>query len=187
MTGSAVLDAFLLGFAAGLALLTLTAYRHASPAWLRWLLILLALLMAGRYAVLTLISLNAPERLVSAAFPALALSAVMAIDHVVRHPAMTPRKLLQWVLPFLFLDGAVILLQAWRLTWILHSLFAAGFAAVCVMLGRKIPSRPIRQALAALAAGQLLLAAAPSLYSEMLMLAALWFAYDTGTRLQQTG
>ncbi len=186
MTGAASVDGFLAGVAFGLTFLLLTTYRHVSPAWLKQLLMSLALLLAARYAALALLT-PAEEQLWQAVFPVLALSSVMAIDHVIRHPAMTPKKLLAWVAPAVAVDGAVILLNAFRLASLFHLLIAIGFSAACVMLARKIPSPPIRQALAALAAGQLLLVAVPGLPSEMAMLMALWFAYDTGTRLQQSG
>ncbi len=45
---------FLLGFAAGLVLLALSAYRHVSPGWLRVLLVASGILLLARYAALFL-------------------------------------------------------------------------------------------------------------------------------------
>ncbi len=225
MTGLAAVYLFLLGLAAGLALLTLTAYRRVSPTWLKWLLLGLGLFVISRYVAMALFTApDAPDRFWAfrrcwfATSIGLTFSSVMAIDHVVRHPAMTPKKLLQWMAPFLLAYASVILFGQFEpqpdrvIGWIprltpvwqrvlstTHSLFLIGFLAGCALLAKKIPSRPIRRALAALAAGQLLLGVdgvvlafggwyfRPYLYSEMLTLAALWFAYDTGTRLQGGG
>ena len=49
-------DFFLLGLAGGIALGTITAYQRLSPPWLKWLLIVSALLMVGRYLMMGLLA-----------------------------------------------------------------------------------------------------------------------------------
>jgi len=209
---------FLLGLAGGVTLLTLSSFRWVSPAWLRWLLIGSGLLVLGRYAAMACFATaSAPEpvwalrRLWFATSFAFPLQSAFAVDQLLRHPAMTPKKLLRWLSPWLLVSGAVILVGGmqpvpdrvigWsvRLTpgWqgllaIAHGLFVAGFLAACLLFLRKVPGRSIRVALLGLIAAQLCLALdglvlaaggwyfRPYLYSELLMLLALWHAYETG-------
>lgn len=168
---------FLLGLASGLALLAITAYRRVSPIWLRWLLIAAGLLMLSRYLTMALFTHpEAPQRFWAlrhcwfASSIGLTLPSLFAIDQLVKHPAMTPRKLLHWYAPFLAVYAAVIgwgpftpqpnpfggwlpmLNPAWRgVLSIVQSVFVVGFIGVCLMLMRKLPSRSIRIALLGLA------------------------------------
>ena len=175
---------FLLGLAGGLSLLTLTSYRRVSPAWLRWLLIVSALVMFSRYvATAAFVTTTSPERLRVlrhvgwfVTLLGFIVPSVFAVDQLLRHPAMTPKKLLVRFLPFLAAASIAAPFQWWR--WILHGSFALAFAAFCVLLIRKIPSWPMRLALLGLAIGQSYLAF-DGLYAEMAMLLALWFAYET--------
>ncbi|MBI2104855.1 MAG: hypothetical protein HYT90_04650 [Candidatus Omnitrophica bacterium] len=213
---------FLLGLASGAALLTASAFRRVSPPWLKGLLAASALFVVSRYVTLALFATaQSPERVWGwrycwfATSLALPLQSAFAVDQLVRHPAMSSKRLLRWLAPFLLVYGAVILFAdveampdrvvgwslrlspAWRVVLAAaHGLFVAGFLTVCVLLFRKIPLRPIRIALLGLALGQALLALdglllargawyfRPYLFTEMLMLAALWHAYETGAALQ---
>ena len=215
---------FLLGLAAGVALLTVTSYRRVSPAWLRWLLTLSGLFVASRYLAMALFAAtDSPQRVwgfrhcwfaTSLGFP---LAGAFAVDQLIRHPAMTPAKLLRWLAPFLAIYAAVILvapmtaspdrIAGWtlhlttgwqRLLGATHLVFTTLFLAIALMLMRKIPSKPIRIALAGLSVGFVLLALdgvlsalhvwyfRPYLFSELFMLLALWHAFETASSLQNT-
>lgn len=212
---------FFLGLAAGIALLTTTAYRHVSPSWLKWLLTATGLFVISRYVAMALfVMLEEPplpwllRRCWYATSVGLTLPSVMAIDQLLRHPAMSPRKLLIWFSPFLAVYVSVIVLSvsafpeegtptlapAWQgLLSITQGLFVVGFIGICVMLILKFRSRPIQAALLGLALAYaylgidgLLLATGrwyfrPFLFSEMATLLALWYAYETGAALQRSG
>ncbi|MBI4003930.1 MAG: hypothetical protein HY353_02815 [Candidatus Omnitrophica bacterium] len=213
---------FFLGLACGIALLTATSYRRVSPRWLRWLLIVSGVFVMSRYATMALFTATEAPRHFLALRPCwfatsigLTLPSVFALDQLLRHPAMTPRKLLIWFSPFLAVYGLVLLFAGVTLVpdrlvgWALHlgsgwqvllsltqGVFVIGFIGISVMLMRKIPAAPIRLALLGLAAGQAYLGLdgllqalgrwyfRPFLYSEMLMLLALWHAYETSAKLQ---
>ena len=213
---------FLLGLASGAALLTASAFRRVSPPWLKALLTAGSFFVIGRYVTLALFATaGSPERVWGwrhcwfATSLVLPLQSAFAVDQLLRHPAMSSKKLLGWLAPFLIAYSAVILFAdaepvpdrvvgwslrlapAWQATLaVTHGLFVAGFLGVCALLMRRIPVRPIRIALLGLAVGQACLALdglhlalgawyfRPYLYSELLMLLALWHAYETGTTLQ---
>ena len=224
MSGTAGGYLFLLGLAFGVALLTFTAYARVSPRWLRWLLMAADLLVAGRYVAMACFALaQTPERvwvlrrLWFGSVIGLTLPSVFAVDALIRHPAMTPRKLLLRFSPFLaayatlILFGhtapiadrvagwAVSLTPGWRaLLSSVQILFVLGFLGLCVLLVWKVPVPAIRTALLMLAAAHTYLALdgllvatgrwyiRPFLYSEMLTLLALWHAFQTAARLQQS-
>jgi hypothetical protein len=208
---------FLLGLAAGIGLLTLTAYRSVTPSWLRRVLTLAGILTIARYASMAVLTMMpdppAPWLLARAWYGSsigLTLPSVVAIDQLVRHPAMTPNKLLTWFSPFLGVYAAVlafgvtvppigdpILTGPWRMVLgITQAVFAVGFIGACGLFAMKVPVRPMRAALIVLAAAHLYLAAdglivtaggwyfRPFLFSEMVALVALWFAYETAAGLQ---
>ena len=215
---------FLLGMATGLALLTTTSYLRVSPSWLRWVLMASGLFVMSRYLTLALFTTpEAPRYFLSlrpcwfATSVGLTLPSVCALDQLLRHPAMTPKKLLVWFSPFLIVYGVVLLFadatpvpdrvvgwmlrlgNGWQILLALaQGVFVLGFIGLSLVLMRKIPSTPIRLALIGLVVGQgylgldgVLLALGrwyfrPFLYSEMLMLLALWHAYETSARLQQS-
>lgn len=217
MTQPAGAYLFLLGAASGLAVLAISSYRRLSPAWLKWLLVASGVFLVSRYVTMGLFTHpDAPERYWAlrrcwyASAIGLTLPSVFAVDQLIRHPAMTPGKLLRWYAPFLAVYAAVMLLgnaqpaadpligwvprlsPAWRLVVsVTQGLFVAGFLAVCGLLARKIPVRRIRMALSVLMAAQAYLALdglivafggwypRPFLYSEMAMLLALWYAFET--------
>lgn len=215
---------FLLGLASGIVLLTVTAYRAVSPRWLKWLLIASGVFVISRYVTMALFTQpDAPHRFWGlrhcwfATSVGLTLPSLFAVDQLLRHPAMTPKKLLQWFSPFLVAYASVILFgdvspvpdrvagwmpqlsPAWR--WVVsitHAIFVLGFLGIGAMLMRKIPSRSIRLALAGLMVGHAYLGLdglllvlnlwyfRPFLYSEILTLLAIWFAFDTASRLQSS-
>ena len=215
---------FLLGLAAGMTFLTVSSYRRVSPTWLRWLLTISGLFVASRYLAMALFAAtDSPQRVwgfrhcwfaTSLGFP---LAASFAVDQLIRHPAMTPTKLLRWLAPFLAVYAAVIfvapmtaspdriagwtlhLTAGWqRLLGTTHLVFTGLFLAMAGLMMRKIPSHPIRIALAGLALGFVCLALdgllaalrvwyfRPYLFSELFMLLALWHAFDTASSLQNT-
>lgn len=169
---------FLLGLATGVALLTTTSYRRVSPPWLRWLLMASGVFVMSRYATMALFTADDAPRYFLALHPCwfatsvgLTLPSVFALDQLLRHPAMTPKKLLVWFSPFLVVYGLLLLfadvtmepdrVAGWTLRlaagWqILLSLtqgvFVIGFIGISLMLMRQIASTPIRLALLGLAA-----------------------------------
>lgn len=170
---------FLLGLASGVAILTATAYRRVSPVWLRWLLIASGCFMMSRYFTMALFTApDAPQRFWAlrhcwfASLIGLSLPSVFAIDQLVKHPAISPKKLLVWLSPFLLVWAAIILFGhsiprpdpslGWTLSlstgwrWVASSVqtvFMIGIIGICVMLMLKLPSRPIRMALLGLVLG----------------------------------
>lgn len=183
MTNPVAPYVYLLGLASGITLLAVTSYRHVSPRWLRWLLFATGLFVITRYISMALFTHpEAPERFWAfrhcwyATSVGLALPSVVAMDQLIKHPAMTPRKLLQWFSPFLLAYAAIILfgrfqpvpdplggwfpqlVGAWRWSAItVQTVFVVGFIALAVLFIRKIPSRHIRVALAGLVLAHLYL------------------------------
>lgn len=169
---------FLLGLAAGLALLTTTSYRRVSPAWLRRLLLALGAFVTLRYlAIAVFAEIDDPRgvwwlrRAWFATSVGLTLPSVVALDQLLRHPAMTPAKLLRWFSPFLAAYAAVIvfgnydlapaahggwmpeLSPAWRmLVSVVQSAFVLGFTAIAGFVMWRFPLKPARVALAGLLA-----------------------------------
>lgn len=176
---------FLLGLACGVGLLAMTAYLKVTPAWLKWLLLGTGAFILTRYlAMFVLATASDPAQLGLlrrcwyATSLGLTLQSAFAVDQLIRHPAMTPRKLLTWCAPFLALYGLVILFgrtvpvpdrvlgwtlrlaQPWQTVLaVTHLAFVIGFVSVCALLFRKIPVTPVRAGLGLLVLGQLLLAA----------------------------
>ena len=174
---------FLLGLASGVVLLPITAYRRVSPPWLKWLLTATGLFTISRYVTMALFTnAEAPQLFWGlrhcwfATSIGLTLPSVMAIDQLVRHPAMSPFKLLRLFSPFLAVYSTVILfgtmtpqpdrIAGWmpilslRWQWLLsgvQTVFVIGFVGICAMLIQKLPSRPIRGALLVLALAHLYL------------------------------
>ena len=183
MPGTAAAYLFLLGLACGIGLLTMTAYLQVTPAWLKWLLLATGAFVMSRYiAMFVLATATSPGDLGLlrhcwfATSLGLTLQSTYAVDQLVRHPAMTPRKVLLWYSPFLAVYAAVILfggtvavpdrVLGWtlRLTrpWqailsLTHTVFVIVYLGTCALLMRKIPVRPIRLGLAGLILGQLAL------------------------------
>ena len=201
---------FLLGLASGMALVALTSYRHLSPPWLKWLLIASGTLLISRY-VMTAWWLDAGEAAAIVLYYVwvvssigLTLPGVCAIDQLIRHPAMTPKKLLRWYVLLPLADGIALFGMTlvpnhiWLvLVCVVHLVFFSGFVGVCVLLRRNISSPPIQRALLGLAFSygflglNVFMATLGRwderlfLYPEMLALLAIWYAYDTSARLQQ--
>ena len=138
------------------------------------------------------------------------LPGIFAVDQLIRHPAITPKKLLRWYLLFLLAEATTVVITivgtiGWSFAAQLVLLigFAGGFVGVCVLLARKVPSAPLRRALGGLALSYGYLGARVLLLfplgaalgqrwintiafsSEIAALLALWYAYETSARLQQ--
>ena len=113
---------FCLGLAVGMAVLAMSAYLSVSPPWLRWLLLASGVLVASRYVTMALAAISPhPQELwwlrwcwygtsIGLTFPS-----VVALDQLARHPAMTPKKLLQWYAPFL--AAYLLVLLFGRMEW----------------------------------------------------------------------
>ena len=175
---------FLLGLACGVALWATSAFRRVTPWWLRGLLIASGFFMVSRYvAIAVFASAETPEQVWwmrhcwFATSLGLPLASAVAVDQVVRHPAMTPKKLLTWLAPFLIIYLTIILFGTMTLVpdrvvgWTIHlshgwqmllastqATFVVGFLATSLILFRKIPSPRIRRILLCLMGGQVLLA-----------------------------
>lgn len=183
---------FLLGLASGVALLPIAAYRRASPPWLRWLLIGTGVLVVARYATIAQLT-HAPEPSRIASYVLLvspvgfALPTTFAVDRLVQHPALSAGKLLRWSAPPLAVYLAVALLAEvtsgpWlTLLSVFHAAFVLGFIGLCLTLARKLPDRRLRSSLAVLALSYASMAATGllGLLPELLILLALWAAYET--------
>lgn len=216
---------FLLGLSAGVALLATTSYRRVSPTWLKWSLLASGTLLMAHYLTLALFtSPTPPQHLWALRFLwhlmpiTLLFPAVMAIDQVLRHPAMSPTTLLKWLAPFLVADILMIVLAqstviphpitSWMLSMdrgfvilstLLHEAILVTVISVCLLVIRKPLPHLMRQALGVLALGCTVLGLAltlvaarawdriPLLISELLMLLALWHAYEAGAELQRSG
>ena len=184
MTPLASAYLFLLGLASGITLLTLTSYRRVSPRWLRWLLLATGAFVISRYVTLALFTrAKAVQQFWAlrhcwlATSVGLTLPSVVAVDQLVRHPAMTPKRLLFWFSPFAIVYTGIILfgrftpmpdpVMGWSLKldppwqWLLsivQSTFVVGFVGFCLLLIRKLPMPSVRLALAGLALAHLYLA-----------------------------
>jgi len=171
---------FWLGLAVGVSILALSAYVAISPHWLRMLLVAAGCLTASRYLAMALFAIDpdpAPlwlwKRLWFASSFGLTFPSLVALDQLIRHPAMSPRKLVAWFSPFLLVYGGVFLFGRFELRddpvrgispgligWGLGTLalaqaaFVLGFLALGVMLIRMIRSRRIRLALLGLMLAQ---------------------------------
>jgi len=169
---------FLLGLASGLSILAISAYRRVSPKWLRWALIATGCFMISRYITMALFTEpDAPQRYWAmrrcwfASSVSLTFAGVFAVDQLVKHPAMTPKKLLQWFSPFAAIYASIILFgsfkpvpdsvagwmpvlsSGWRvLVAVTQSVFVLGFVGLSAMFLPKLPDARLKQALAFLAA-----------------------------------
>lgn len=211
---------FCLGLAAGLAALALSVYATVSPRWLRNCLIACGLLVASRYVVMALCTTRSEPALSGALrrlwlTPSFGLTfpGVVALDQLIRHPAMTPKKLATWYAPFFAAYALVLLFGRFELVpdriagiavelagwgrWVLglaQASFVAAIWWIGLLLARKLPFWRIRIAIAGLLAAYAYLAldgvlvslgrwyVRPFLFSEMLAVAAIWFALDTAKK-----
>lgn len=146
--------------------------------------------MAGHYVALALLASTGDPKPLPLALRVfgfadligLSLPGVMALDQLLRHPAMSPKKLLIRFSPFLVIYAAIMLFApvdaapdrttGWALalagSWpavllLTQIVFLAGFIGISTMLMVKIPSAPIKQALFGLIVGYLYLAVDGSL------------------------
>lgn len=176
MSGAAGAYLFLLGLACGVSLLPLSLYTALSPRWVRWLLVLVGSLTAGRYLAMAAFGvIDDPQRiwiwhrLWFGSAIGLTIPGVFALDALIRHPAMTPGKLLRRIAPLLaayailalfaqarpvpdrLMGWSIELTPGWRLfAALVQAVFVAGMIGMCVLLIRKIPVSSIRGALALL-------------------------------------
>jgi hypothetical protein len=190
--------------ASGLCGIVLLEYFRLSPRWFRWVLMLAGMGVAGRYALqavqIILQTSPAPAGRLMAVWAAIGLTlpCAAALDQLVRHPAMTPKKLLQAYAPFAMVLAPVVafsgpgMAASDRLMLaFMQGLFAMAVVWVSARLIRKIPGARIRLALMGLSATQLVLAGRrlaeimpPSdlrleLVTDGLALAAIWWALTT--------
>ena len=215
---------FFLGLSIGISLLTMTSYRRVSPTWLRWLLIVSGILLIAHQLTLALVINSSSSdhlwalRVLWYLMPmALLFPGIMAIDQLLRHPAMSPKRLLQWLLPFFGADIALmalarltvvpdptvgwmpVLAKGWAISSLtLHeAMLAAAVVACLYLIGKPLP-HAMRQALWGLTIGLIALGLAIILLtvtrhwlilplSELPMLFALWCAYETSAELQRSG
>lgn len=146
------------------------------------MLIVTGLLLLSRYVTLAHFEVDESWlrwwRLISGV--SLTLPGVFAVDQLVRHPAVTPKKLLREYSPWLIAYGVMTLTPWWR--WAmpaLTGLFAFVFLWICGMIIRKLPDRRIRLALVGLCLAYLSMVLSGLLFAEMVVLLALWHAYET--------
>ncbi|MBI2885239.1 MAG: hypothetical protein HYY15_03595 [Candidatus Omnitrophica bacterium] len=175
---------FCLGLAAGLAVLAMSAYLAVSPRWLRWMLLGCGMLMILRYLCMTSLALllTPPNsfwlhRFWFGSTIGLTFPTLVALDQLVRHPAVTPRLLLRWYAPFFGVFLLVLLFGRIQLVsdpliglrptlgWfglgpliLADTVFVAGVFGLCAVLWRRLTSLPIRLALAGLLAAYAALA-----------------------------
>jgi hypothetical protein len=188
-------DVFALGVAVGLTVMMMAAARRVSP--FKASVICCGVFVAARYVALAAIrqaglSVEWGElRLLwHSGMTVLSWLTIVAADQLVRHPAMTPKRLVGWVLlPFLAACGVTA--PWWTAALTVQELFTISFIGVCVLLIRKLPFPPIRRALAGLVVGQGCLGTSgwmsafggwgflPYFIAELVMLLALWSAYET--------
>ena len=168
--------AFWLGVAAGTTLLAMSAYGGVSPRWLKWVLLVIGLFVISRYVTMALFATSANpntwwglRRCWFATSVGLTFPGVAALDQLVRHPAMTPKKLMQWCSPFLAAYAVVLLLGQFELApdpvvgmsprlvgWavgvlaFVQAVFVIGFLGLSTLLIKKLPSPRIRMALGGL-------------------------------------
>ena len=170
---------FLLGLASGLTLLPLTAYRNVTPGWLKWLLWAGGLLLLARYLLIAgRVNVEAAYAFIQVI--GFAVPGVIALDQLIRHPNMTPKKLaVTWCLPLIVVAGAT----CWwpRIAIIVGRLIGAGLMGMCFFLSWKIPVPTLRRTMLILGLAYGLWAVAHVLLSELPLLLALWYAYDTAS------
>lgn len=185
---------FLLGLASGLVLLPLMSYRHVSPGWLRAGLWAGGLLLLSRY-LLIYGSAAANAALAFSETAGFLLPAVVALDQLIRHPGMTPKKLvITWCLPLLAVAGGICWWPA--ASALAVDLCGAALCAACLFLMTKIPLPALHRALFILSlsygfwvvervTARLHGSSLPFALSELTLLIGLWYAYETAHSLQQ--
>ena len=190
---------FFLGLAAGLSAFLVSEYLALSPRWFRWVVTLSSLGVISRHVLLAMIAIAPPAtlgwgaRLIDAwASVGLTLPCAVAIDQMVRHPAMTPKKVLTAYAPVAaallvtFITGGNRALLA-----VIHGAFALAAVWFGALLIRKLPGTSVRLALAGLAAAQVVLAGRQlaavfaaldlrlGLGTDLLVLGSIWAALKT--------
>ncbi len=167
---------FCVGLAAGIAILALTSYATLSPRWLKWIVLASGVFAASRYLAIAICALHPDassswilRRCWFGTSVGLTLPSVVALDQLVRHPAMSPTKLLQRFAPFLAGYAAVLIfgsfdaqpdlllgmhlhLVGWAAVFlaIIQSCFVLLFLGLSILIIRKLPVRRIQLAIAGL-------------------------------------
>ena len=185
---------FWLGLAIGLTGLALSAYRLISPKWLLWLLVASGGLAIARYLAMAMFSTSgepALQRLWFGSTIGLTFPGLVAVDQLVRHPAMTPQKLLKAYAPFFTFSLLALALKSMAVLALTQLAYAGLMGWLALLLSKKVPSRHIQVALWGLVAAFLYIALDgvllalgvwyrwPFLYSELLTLLAVWWAFET--------
>ena len=208
-----------LGVALGLLALPLSVYVGVSQRWVRWSLVACGALMAMRYFVMASSLASGDVRswwglrsLWVIHLVALTWPAVVAADHLIRHPAVTPQVLARWYAPVAVSATGLILLGHAGVVVAGHAdvppVFAGGwvraagallggFSLVLLAVGgaiwRRLSPGPVRTALFALMAVYMLVglegviqvvrpSPIPWLWPELLASLALWGAFQTAQR-----
>jgi len=174
---------FELGFAGGVSVLAASAYCAVSPRWLRGLLLACAALVIARYATLAALATAtglgglAPwHRLYLGSAIGLTFPGVVALDQLIRHPAMTPKKLVTWYAPFCAIYAFIMLcgplaitgdivsgvqphLAGWAAVMLgaTQSAFVLGFLWLAWQAARRFPIATTRRAIFGLMAAYLCL------------------------------
>jgi hypothetical protein len=177
---------FLFGLTSGLVILLLTAYRRLSPRWLKWLLIVMALLLLSGYVTLAYVAVDESWlrwwRFIRSV--GLTLPGLFAVDQLIRHPAVTPKKVLRWYSPWFMAYGIASFTPWWRWTVpAVTTFFSLMLLWISGMVIRKLPDRRIRLALISLSLAYLAMGLSGLLLADMLLLLALWSAFDTSVRI----
>ena len=174
---SSLFPLFFLGLASGVILLPLTAYRFVTPRWLRWVLWASGVLLLIRN-LLIVRGIHAETAYAFIAMTGFTLPGVVALDQLIRHPNMTPKKLLvRWCLPLLGIAGATCWWPGIAMT--VGRLIGAALVGACLLLSAKIPVPSLRRTLLILGLAYSFWTVAPVLLSELVLLILLWHAYET--------
>ena len=196
MGGLPIAYVFLLGLSSGVTLLSLTAYRRISPPWLKWSLLVTGCFTFSRYVTMALFAGSPdPQRVwflrpcYFATSIGLPLPSAFAVDQLLRHPAMTPKKLLRWCSPFLIASLAGMFLSSatpipdrimgwmphlnpgWQWWFVfIHGSFVIVFIGMILTIWPKVPSPRVRLALLGLTLGHSALA-----LDGLLRLLGVWY------------
>ena len=150
--------------------------------------------MIGRYLAMALLTTGAQPvmpRLWLGSTIGLTFPGLAAVDQLVRHPAMTPQKLLKAYAPFFTFSLLAIALKSMAVLALTQLAYAGLMGWLALLLSKKVPSRHIQVALWGLVAAFLYIALDgvllalgvwyrwPFLYSELLTLLAVWWAFET--------
>ena len=184
------LDVFLPGIACGMSLVLLTSFRTISTREIRWVLIACGLLLVSRYISLASTS---PRYILGAEwFRLLEIERTLglwvpyaiSLDQVLRHPAMTPKRVLRGCVVVSLIYLLASYLPVPLISIALETLLALGLVGFGLFLARKIPA--LREGLVPLVFGTVCLSLVRlGFVFELACLWFLWDTIDTARRLQQ--